>query len=141
MRSIKRLPAALCESATTTLKNGRFFAPPRASRITTISGSPPVEKGVILRELRGGWQGKRGRCASRRVSRSANPRELQAQTGEHPRPANTALPFHPVRDRPITIDAPRAIQIDAVFDLAEIVVDDNLSPAQRRKRAGKRRVG
>src|SRR5882672_8196125 len=57
---MKRLFAALCESATTTLKNGRFLAPPRASRITTISGSPRVEKGVILREVRGGRQGKSG---------------------------------------------------------------------------------
>src|SRR5690348_3319574 len=102
---MKRLPAALCESATTTLKNGRFLAPPRASRITTMSGSPRVEKGVILRELRGGWQGKSG-CAGNRPpeSRSANPRELEAQTGEHLRPADPAFPFHAVRDRTIAID-------------------------------------
>src|SRR5215467_5091754 len=56
---MKRLFAALCESATTTLKNGRFLAPPRASRITTMSGIPPVEKGVILRDLGSDWQGKR----------------------------------------------------------------------------------
>src|SRR6516225_9197154 len=71
MRSMKRLFAALCESATTTLKNGRFLAPPRASRITTISGSPRVEKGVILREVRGGRQGKNG-CRLHQDRGSAN---------------------------------------------------------------------
>src|SRR6266498_2710471 len=56
---MKLLLAALRESATTTLKKGRLLAPPRERRITTMMNDR-VEKGVILRELRGGWQGKSG---------------------------------------------------------------------------------
>src|SRR5713101_5744026 len=57
---MKSLPAARRESATTTLKKGRFLAPPRESRITTMTNLTEAEKGVILRELRCDWQGKRG---------------------------------------------------------------------------------
>src|SRR6266851_7219601 len=56
---MKLLLAALRESATTTLKKGRFLAPPRERRITTMMNDR-VEKGVILRELRWDWQGKSG---------------------------------------------------------------------------------
>src|SRR2546428_12982688 len=54
---MKSLPAARRESATTTLKKGRFLAPPRERRITTMMNTE-AEKGVILRELRCDWQGK-----------------------------------------------------------------------------------
>src|SRR5688500_1768342 len=47
---MKRPSRARRESATTTLKNGRFLAPPRAKRITTIRKSRrKAEEGVILR--------------------------------------------------------------------------------------------
>src|SRR5438128_371865 len=54
---MKSLPAARRESATTTLKKGRFLAPPRERRITTMMNDRSLEKGVILRELRCDWQG------------------------------------------------------------------------------------
>src|SRR5436309_11230370 len=54
------LPAARRESTTTTLKKGRFLAPPRERRITTMTNLTEAEKGVILRELSTDWQGKRG---------------------------------------------------------------------------------
>src|SRR5438128_2443481 len=62
---MKLLLAALRESATTTLKKGRFSAPPRERRITTMI-KDRVEKAVILRELRGGGKRKAG-LACRRV--------------------------------------------------------------------------
>src|SRR5437762_10685179 len=43
---MKRPSRRLRESATTTLKNGRFLAPPRASRMTTISDPVGEEKGA-----------------------------------------------------------------------------------------------
>src|SRR6266446_3441071 len=70
---MKLLLAALRESATTTLKKGRFLAPPRERRITTMI-KDRVEKGVILRELRWDWQGKSG------FGLSASPSLLRAQT-------------------------------------------------------------
>ncbi|SPJ17550.1 hypothetical protein SBBP2_330011 [Burkholderiales bacterium] len=47
---MKRPSRALRESVATMLKNGRFLAPPRASRITTmeLSASPNVDKPRIL---------------------------------------------------------------------------------------------
>src|SRR5258707_1156767 len=41
---MKRPSRRLRESATTTLKNGRFLAPPRASRMTTMARNPVFRK-------------------------------------------------------------------------------------------------
>src|SRR6266511_590143 len=45
---MKRPSRRLRESATTTLKKGRFLAPPRANLITTIAGVPPIAKRSIV---------------------------------------------------------------------------------------------
>src|SRR5262245_53413911 len=50
---MKRPSRALLESATTTLKNGRFLAPPRASLITTIWVHPVSEAGDFKPLFRG----------------------------------------------------------------------------------------
>src|SRR4051812_30479220 len=44
MRSMKRPSRRLRESVATMLKNGRFLAPPRAKRITTIMNSKKCSK-------------------------------------------------------------------------------------------------
>src|SRR5262249_8330611 len=46
----------LRESATTMLKKGRFLAPPRASRITTIAIPERREKTLIIEQKNGSWQ-------------------------------------------------------------------------------------
>src|SRR5882762_3125116 len=71
---MKSLPAALRESATTTLKKGRFLAPPRERRITTMTNCPKLEKGVILRELGTDWQGNSGFARAMEKSKQ-KPRE------------------------------------------------------------------
>src|SRR3990167_1873957 len=55
---MKRPSRRLRESATTTLKNGRFLAPPRASRITTI-GLPFKELGLKNRQFYAKFWNKR----------------------------------------------------------------------------------
>src|SRR6267378_2395025 len=70
-----------------------------------------------------------------RKSGSAYAGELDAKAGEHLRPADAALPLHTVGDRPITINPRRTVEIDAMLDLAEIVIDDDQRPAQRRQLA------
>jgi len=62
---------------------------------------------------------------------STDPRELDAKTGQQLRPADTALPFDTVGDHPVAINAPGAVEIDAMFDSAEIMVDNNNRSAQR----------
>src|SRR6267378_1616910 len=69
-------------------------------------------------------------------SGSAYAGELDAKAGEYLRPANAALPFHTVGDRPITINPRRTVEIDAMLDPAEIVVDNDQRSAQRRQVAG-----
>jgi len=71
-----------------------------------------------------------------RKSGSTDPREFDAKTGEHLRPADPALPFDTVGDRPVAINAPGAVEIDTMFDSAEIMVDNNNRSAQRGKFAG-----
>src|SRR5258706_589520 len=68
-----------------------------------------------------------------RKSGSAYAGELDAKTGEHPRPADAALPLHTVGDRPVTINPWRTIQIDTMLDRAKIVVDNDQRSAQRRQ--------
>src|SRR6266508_411342 len=70
------------------------------------------------------------------MSGSAYAGELDAKTGKHLRPADAALPLHTVGDRPVTIDPRRTVEIDAMLDPAEIVVDDDQRSAQRRQLAG-----
>jgi len=45
----------LRESATTTLKKGRFLAPPRANLMTTMI-PPEQKKALIIRRKIGQWQ-------------------------------------------------------------------------------------
>src|SRR6267143_1114851 len=71
-----------------------------------------------------------------RKSGSAYAGELDAKTGEHLRPADAALPLHTIGDCPVTINSRRTVEIDTMLDPAEIVVDDDQRPAQRRQVAG-----
>jgi len=58
--------------------------------------------------------------------------EFDAKTSEHLRPANTALPFDTVGDRPVAINSPGAVESDSMFDSAEFIVDNDQRSAQRR---------
>src|SRR6185437_12431750 len=71
----------LRESATTTLKNGRFLAPPRASLITTMAKVPvePRKKTLIIRR-NPRWPQSRVR---RRGGRSAQAGEGAFQPPHH----------------------------------------------------------
>src|SRR6266851_4908484 len=83
---MKLLLAALRESATTTLKKGRFLAPPRERRITTMMNSPKREKGVILRELGTDWQGNSGFARAMKKSKQ-KPREGHCPRGVGRKPS------------------------------------------------------
>src|SRR5689334_23712500 len=67
----------LRESATTILKKGRFFAPPRASRMTTIS-FPAVLPADKKKDV--DYTAKRGRVARRPL---AQPRQCPAHSPQH----------------------------------------------------------
>ncbi len=64
------------------------------------------------------------------------PGKFDAKTGKHLGPADTALPFDTVGDCAVTINPRRTVEIDAMLDPAEIVVDNDQRPAQRRQVAG-----
>src|SRR5271169_2799736 len=51
MRSMKRPSRRLRESATTTLKNGRFLEPPRENRIITMGNLPKLNSNAKGREF------------------------------------------------------------------------------------------
>src|SRR3989442_11692282 len=69
-------------------------------------------------------------------SGSAYAGQLDAKTREHLRPADATLPLHTVGDRPVTIDSRRTVEIDTMLDPAEIVIDNDQRPTQRRQLAG-----
>jgi len=66
--------------------------------------------------------------------------ELDAKTGEHLRQPTRR--FHSTRRRrPVTINPRRTVEIDTMLDRAEIVVDNDQRPAQRRQLARIARLG
>src|SRR6267378_3372079 len=93
---MKRPSRAKRESATTILKNGRFLAPPRASRITTMTSILKSAKRAILRRLFRDLQGKFGPAKRPRQARygvaSAGLEGLQPSRPEGYFPASPGFP-------------------------------------------------
>src|SRR6516164_9580738 len=94
----------LRESATTTLKKGRFLAPPRASRITTIA-LPRVKKDVDYKAER---RLVARYCAVAISSSSAQAWKSPLQPAQHLLPASAADHLH---------------HLPRLFELAEQPVD------------------
>src|SRR3970040_2241712 len=88
MRSMKRPSRARRESATTRLKNGRFVAPPRARRMTTMSiACPEMRKGRDFTLVFGAF--------ARRMTRDRNGDGLAAIPKSHA--INFLIHFHYAR--------------------------------------------
>src|SRR5712692_93975 len=119
---------------------GHRKGPPPAN-----SGNAAVGGHAGARDLLGSLSGRTRPEATgkppHRKSGSTDPGKFDAKTGKHLGPADAALPFDAVGDCPVAINAPGAVEVDAMFDSAKIMVDNYERAAQRRKFAARGRLG